>query len=726
MLTAFVGSTILLAQTPAHVSSITANLKSPVRVAIDQSDIIYITDAVQKNILTYNISGNFLGALNPGGSPVSIAINESNEIFIGDAESGHILKVSAAGTATTFYSGTLFPVSMVFSPSGLLYVVDSKLKKVLVLNQSGSIVQTIGSGVFTYPTGIAYDQKNNRILVAEHGGIGTGFNPVEKVRIFSLQGDLLNSFGSHGNGDGQFYRIQGISVGRCGNIYVPDPFQGNVSIFDENGTFISRFAQYGENAGQLNMPLDILIDSHDRLLITSMNNDAIELFDINFLLPTSSITTGNKTICTGETVEIPVHFTGTAPWSFTYTVNGVNPVNITSTTDNPYILNATDAGTYAVTAVSDANNSGTCFSGNPTIIVNDAIPTATIVTSSASVCSGQSAEIAIDFTGTAPYSFSYTMNGQNPVQVNNVSTDHFILQVTEAGTYEIASLSSGSCNGTFVGVANIIVNNPNTISVNAAICEGNNYILGTQTLSASGYYSEHFVSAAGCDSLVNLNLQVNPSIQANSTVTICEGSTYALGTQLISTAGVYTELFEAVNGCDSIVTLDLFVSQMPVASFSAIENNLELGFINNSSNVTSHLWDFGDNTTSTEINPVHTYAASGVYVVTLTALNSSCGDVSTSLTYNLFGVNVSSISSENQVKIFPNPSKGLIYIEKTKSENNIMIEIIDITGRVIFSKILNPQISKEQVEMSEFANGIYTVRLISQDFMKIEKLFLQK
>jgi len=44
-------------------------------------------------------------------------------------------------------------------------------------------------------------------------------------------------------------------------------------------------------------------------------------------------------------------------------------------------------------------------------------------------------------------------------------------------------------------------------------------------------------------------------------------------------------------------------------------------FINVSTNADKYLWDFGDEETSTEINPVKSYAASGDYTVTLTATN---------------------------------------------------------------------------------------------------------
>ena len=63
--------------------------------------------------------------------------------------------------------------------------------------------------------------------VITHGGLGDDFKPVSKVWIFDLNGNKIGSFGSYGNGDGQFYRIQGIEIGKCGNIYVVEPFSYN-------------------------------------------------------------------------------------------------------------------------------------------------------------------------------------------------------------------------------------------------------------------------------------------------------------------------------------------------------------------------------------------------------------------------------------------------------------------------------------------------------------------
>lgn len=335
-----------------HLLSVTRGLQSPVRITVDNQDMIYITDAYQKCIIKYNNSGEFLGTISPGGLPISIAVNDENQMFIGDGETGAILKLDENGTATEFCTETVFPSSMVFGPDNLLYVVDSKLKQVVVMDMVGNVVRTIGDGTLILPT-----------------GIGTGFTPVVKIWKFDLFGNLVHSVGSHGNGDGQFYRIQGLAVDRCGRLYTADPFQGIVSVFDEAG-YITRLGEYGEESGQLNALMDVAVDSRGDIWITSMNNGSLEVFEINETNPSSNITCANRSICPGELTDITIDFTGTAPWTFTYTIDGSNPTTVSDATDNPYILTVSEAGIYQVTSLSDANYSATCMTGSVDISLN--------------------------------------------------------------------------------------------------------------------------------------------------------------------------------------------------------------------------------------------------------------------------------------------------------------------------------------------------------------------
>lgn len=97
-------------------------------------------------------------------------------------------------------------------------------------------------------------------------------------------------------------------------------------------------------------------------------------------------------------------------------------------------------------------------------------------------------------------------------------------------------------------------------STSATICEGTSYNFGTQTLSSSGSYVETFTASSGCDSLVTMYLFVTPLIENNIGVAICEGQSYTLGGQNYTVSGEYTAQFTTASGCDSLVRLFLTVT----------------------------------------------------------------------------------------------------------------------------------------------------------------------
>ncbi|MEE9443188.1 MAG: PKD domain-containing protein [candidate division Zixibacteria bacterium] len=96
--------------------------------------------------------------------------------------------------------------------------------------------------------------------------------------------------------------------------------------------------------------------------------------------------------------------------------------------------------------------------------------------------------------------------------------------------------------------------------------------------------------------------------------------------------GVYTVTLTVTNACgDDIETKEEFITVTPgpIADFNTEVTEGCLGetvyFYNASQNADSYLWNFGDGTTSQDLNPMHTYSAAGVYTISLTAYN-SCGD----------------------------------------------------------------------------------------------------
>ncbi|MDD5976655.1 MAG: leucine-rich repeat domain-containing protein [Candidatus Onthomorpha sp.] len=97
-------------------------------------------------------------------------------------------------------------------------------------------------------------------------------------------------------------------------------------------------------------------------------------------------------------------------------------------------------------------------------------------------------------------------------------------------------------------------------NITAAICEGSTYVENGFNVSQAGVYTQYFQTANGCDSTVTLTLTVNPTYSLTIDATINQGETYqGLGFD-VSEAGTYTQNLQSVNGCDSVIVLNLTVN----------------------------------------------------------------------------------------------------------------------------------------------------------------------
>ncbi|WP_216823414.1 hypothetical protein, partial [Niastella vici] len=78
------------------------------------------------------------------------------------------------------------------------------------------------------------------------------------------------------------------------------------------------------------------------------------------------------------------------------------------------------------------------------------------------------------------------------------------------------------------------------------------------TYNAAGTYKDTLTSAAGCDSIITLTLNVNPTKTGAQTVTICNNQLpYIWNGNTYNAAGTYKDTLTSAAGCDSIVTLTL-------------------------------------------------------------------------------------------------------------------------------------------------------------------------
>ena len=207
--------------------------------------------------------------------------------------------------------------------------------------------------------------------------------------------------------------------------------------------------------------------------------------------------------------------------------------------------------------------------------------------------------------------FNYTIQDASMTVVQTgtfVSGANVLYAVVAAEIYTI-TIDDGACPYVFTvdasACANPCITNPIVQYVNDTICDGQTIFLEGANQSTAGTYTDVFTAANGCDSTIYTTLIVNPVSYFEQTITICQGATYSVGSSVYSTPGVYTDVFVAANGCDSIVTTNLF-----------LDNTLTTTITESICTGTSYFFD-GANLT-----------ASGVYVDNLFAVG-GCDSVVT-------------------------------------------------------------------------------------------------
>ena len=128
---------------------------------------------------------------------------------------------------------------------------------------------------------------------------------------------------------------------------------------------------------------------------------------------------------------------------------------------------------------------------------------------------------------------------------------------TNSGSYSISGFTSNGCDSTtFLDLT--IVSNSAT-SQNVSSCGPYIWALNGNTYSSSGAYVATVASSAGCDSTVTLNLIVNSSSSSSSTLSACESYFWPASNVMYSTSGIYSTVISNAAGCDSVMTLNLTI-----------------------------------------------------------------------------------------------------------------------------------------------------------------------
>ncbi|MCZ2356603.1 MAG: T9SS type A sorting domain-containing protein [Bacteroidia bacterium] len=121
-------------------------------------------------------------------------------------------------------------------------------------------------------------------------------------------------------------------------------------------------------------------------------------------------------------------------------------------------------------------------------------------------------------------------------------------------------------------------------------------------------------------------------------------------------------------------------------------------------------WNFGDNTTSSQPNPNHTYTTSGVYVVTLTISNGLCSDT-ISKQIVVLPTGRESLIDKN-ITIFPNPNAGQFELNCTNFDLPLAnLKIFDTQGKMLHQEQISTRFPN--YISTELSNGVYHLEIQS-------------
>ncbi len=411
---------------------------------------------------------------------------------------------------------------------------------------------------------------------------------------------------------------------------------------------------------------------------------------------------GNPSICDGGSTIITLNFVGTAPFNYTY-FNGVSNVNgVANTTPAQLSVSPTTTTTYLPIAVTDQYCAGTSLNGSALVTVHP-IPTVSIMGSD-TICLGGSSTLNLHFTGTPPFTYSYTSNSvsSGPL-VSNI--DSVIIPVTPliSTTYALGvTLDDRFCTNTAVsGLAYLKVTPTPTanISGTTAICAGQSTSLQIAFTGEAPYTYSYNAGASVVGPLTtnssSVSINVSPLSTTNYSLPVsitgngCTGTTSgnALVTVNPLPQAVITTLKDTLCKGDSTQLRIQFTGTSPFTyqlQGQGVQNagsNPYLFYVAPTANTTYTLANVSDANCAAPVNQaVNIKVLNNPTVAISTATPSLCNGTSGSITLNFTGNAPFSATYSNGSTNFPvNSSSNSIVIPVTPTQNTTY----SLTGNVV-------------------------------------------
>ncbi len=272
------------------------DVTSPVRIAMTPTGQLVVTEANDGRALfldstTLDVTGSIASS-----KRLTAVGATSDKIFLGLETAGAVGVYSYGGELLYSLGSGVgefeLPNDLVLDEANdRVYVVDTRAKRVKVYNLSdGNFLWSFGQNKMNFPTGIAFDQSSDTLLISDFG-VGTEgcgslcFDPdsfYAGIWRYGLDGGYVETL------TGDFSRPQGLAVDDDGVIFLVDSLLGQILVYQKNpgAAGYTEIYRYGGSDILLQLPLDIVLDpANKNLYVTNNLAGTVEVFLAGGTLP---------------------------------------------------------------------------------------------------------------------------------------------------------------------------------------------------------------------------------------------------------------------------------------------------------------------------------------------------------------------------------------------------------------------------------------------------------
>lgn len=227
---------------------------------------------------------------------------------------------------------------------------------------------------------------------------------------------------------------------------------------------------------------------------------------------------------------------------------------------------------------------------------------------------------------------------------------------------------------------------------------------------------------------VNQNFTGVMIIPNNISESICQGENIQIGDSIFTESGNYMVSLINQYGCDSVIKLNLTVNPLPfvnIGNYKTITEN-DTTILSSNDNFINYLWNTSETTSSIMIIGKNVGIGKYDYWLRVEDEN-NCVNFDTIQITITESTNISNILSSGFVKFYPNPTNDFLNIEINGVNEKIRIELISENGSIVLSRKYQVGLNiVDKLDLKGFNSGWYIIKTQTETEIKTNKFLLIK